>query len=147
MPFRHLRLAFAAALGACALLAPPASASFPGANGVLAFPAGAASIRNQDPVDLFASDGPDVLVRLAGGAGYQGAPAYAPDVGPLPARSHGWVTFGCFNNLAKMTPATMTTWAAVLPYCSTADPPPGENSTVGGASHTETSSTSPGRTI
>src|SRR4051794_27013161 len=78
MPLRRLRHSLIAAVLGCALAAPAAHASFSGANGVLLFPAGAASIRNQDPVDLFASDGSDVLVRLAGGAGYQGSPAYAP---------------------------------------------------------------------
>jgi Tol biopolymer transport system component len=79
MQLRRLRHSLIAALFGCALVAPAAHASFAGGNGVLLFPAGAASIRNQDPVDLFASDGSDVLVRLAGGAGYQGSPAYAPN--------------------------------------------------------------------
>jgi predicted O-linked N-acetylglucosamine transferase (SPINDLY family) len=41
-------------------------------------------------------------------------PAYAPDVAALPARALGHVTFGCFNNLAKLTPETMDAWAAIL---------------------------------
>ena len=32
----------------------------------------------------------------------------------LPASRQGHVTFGCFNNLAKITEATIATWSAVL---------------------------------
>ncbi len=35
-------------------------------------------------------------------------------VGPLPALSRGTVTFGCFNNLAKMSGTTLDLWAQVL---------------------------------
>jgi len=44
---------------------------------------------------------------------YSPAP-YAPDVVPLPALSRGHITFGCFNNLAKITPRVLATWCDIL---------------------------------
>jgi len=41
-------------------------------------------------------------------------PPYAPDVGALPVLANGHITFGCFNNLAKVTPRVIETWARVL---------------------------------
>lgn len=41
-------------------------------------------------------------------------PEYAPEVNKLPARSKGCVTFGSFNNMAKMTPEVFTLWSDVL---------------------------------
>ena len=41
-------------------------------------------------------------------------PPYAPDVSALPALANGHITFGCFNNLAKVTPRVIETWARVL---------------------------------
>lgn len=41
-------------------------------------------------------------------------PTDAPDVGPSPAAARGHVTFGCFNNLAKITPRVIETWSRVL---------------------------------
>jgi predicted O-linked N-acetylglucosamine transferase (SPINDLY family) len=41
-------------------------------------------------------------------------PALAPDVSPLPAIANGLVTFGSFNNPAKITPRVLETWAGIL---------------------------------
>ena len=41
-------------------------------------------------------------------------PDSAPDVSPLPARASGNITFGCLNNFAKVTPATLSMWAQLL---------------------------------
>lgn len=42
------------------------------------------------------------------------APQIAVAPGPLPAVASGQVTFGCFNNLAKMNDAVVALWARVL---------------------------------
>lgn len=54
------------------------------------------------------------LLRLPDGYVCYCPPPYAPDVAPLPALANGHVTFGCFNNLAKVTPHVLTTWATIL---------------------------------
>src|SRR5262249_28284052 len=54
------------------------------------------------------------LVRLAGGFLAYRPPADAPPVRALPARENGCVTFGSFNNLVKLTPELIKTWAALL---------------------------------
>jgi predicted O-linked N-acetylglucosamine transferase (SPINDLY family) len=41
-------------------------------------------------------------------------PDYAPAVAPSPFLERGAVTFGCFNNLAKVTAEVVATWAAIL---------------------------------
>lgn len=54
------------------------------------------------------------LLRLPDGyVCYSPAP-HAPDVVPLPALTNGFITFGCFNNLAKITPQVIETWAEIL---------------------------------
>jgi predicted O-linked N-acetylglucosamine transferase (SPINDLY family) len=40
--------------------------------------------------------------------------AESPLVGPLPAAAAGYITFGCFNHLAKLTPPAIKLWAEVL---------------------------------
>ena len=32
----------------------------------------------------------------------------------LPALTNGFVTFGCYNNLAKITPRVIETWGEIL---------------------------------
>ncbi|RYG24563.1 tetratricopeptide repeat protein [bacterium] len=41
-------------------------------------------------------------------------PKLAIEPGSLPARSNGFVTFGCFNNLSKITPEVVALWCQVL---------------------------------
>ncbi len=55
------------------------------------------------------------LLRMPDGYVVYSPPPDAPDPGPLPAAERGaWITFGCFNNLAKITPRVIATWAAIL---------------------------------
>lgn len=53
------------------------------------------------------------LIRLPAFNTYR-IPEAAPPVGPLPARANGYVTFGSFNNPAKLSPGTITVWADIL---------------------------------
>ena len=56
----------------------------------------------------------ETLLRVPGGfLCYQPAD-YAPPVSALPATRKGYITFGSFNNLAKITPGVVAVWAAVL---------------------------------
>jgi protein O-GlcNAc transferase len=41
-------------------------------------------------------------------------PSYAPVPNSLPALERGHVTFGCFNNLAKITPSVIAVWSTIL---------------------------------
>lgn len=54
------------------------------------------------------------LLRLPDGYICYSPPPYAPEVVALPALANGHVTFGCFNNLAKITPRAIATWATIL---------------------------------
>jgi protein O-GlcNAc transferase len=54
------------------------------------------------------------LLRLPDGYICYEPPVYAPDVQPLPALATGGVTFGCLNNLAKITPEVVRTWAQIV---------------------------------
>ena len=54
------------------------------------------------------------LQRLPGAFFCYAPPKVAPAVGPLPAASAGHITFGSFNNLAKINPEVLGAWRAIL---------------------------------
>ncbi|HEY1505653.1 MAG TPA: tetratricopeptide repeat protein [Stellaceae bacterium] len=54
------------------------------------------------------------LLRLPGGFLCYEPRVDAPAVGPLPAQTRGTVTFGSFNNIMKVTPATVRCWTGIL---------------------------------
>jgi len=54
------------------------------------------------------------LLRLPDTFSCFAPPAEAPAVGELPALSRGSISFGSFNNPAKITPETVELWAGVL---------------------------------
>jgi protein O-GlcNAc transferase len=64
-----------------------------------------------DGFDVFYSER---LLRLRDGYVCYSSPPHAPDVAALPATQNGFVTFGCFNNFAKVTPQVIRTWASIL---------------------------------
>jgi predicted O-linked N-acetylglucosamine transferase (SPINDLY family) len=53
------------------------------------------------------------LVRLPAAVCFQ-PPAWAPEVGPLPALARGHITFGSFHRPAKLSDRALARWAAVL---------------------------------
>ena len=54
------------------------------------------------------------LVRLKRSAWTYEPPAEAPEVEPTPCARNGYVTFGCFNNLAKVTDPMLALWGRIL---------------------------------
>ena len=54
------------------------------------------------------------ILRLPDGRFCYEPPGYAPEITPLPAVRNGFITFGSFNKLTKITPETVSLWSAVL---------------------------------
>ncbi len=54
------------------------------------------------------------LARLPGGSFCYRPPEDAPQPNSSPLMANGHVTFGSFNNIAKVTPTTLAMWASVL---------------------------------
>lgn len=54
------------------------------------------------------------IVRLEGLRFCYTPPSYAPAVSPAPVLRNGYITFGSFNNLAKITLEVVETWATIL---------------------------------
>lgn len=57
---------------------------------------------------------PEELYRLPGGHHCYHMPYQFPPVEELPALKNGYVTFGSFNNVNKVTPQTITVWSRIL---------------------------------
>jgi protein O-GlcNAc transferase len=54
------------------------------------------------------------MLRMPDGYVCYSPPAHAPDVVPAPVLQNGFVTFGCFNNIAKITSRAIATWCEIL---------------------------------
>ncbi|MEO6437343.1 MAG: tetratricopeptide repeat protein [Tepidisphaeraceae bacterium] len=68
-----------------------------------------------DPPGMTEPHFAEKLLRLPRTAWCYRPPASAPVVEPSPPReSNGFITFGSFNNVTKLSPTTIATWAAVL---------------------------------
>lgn len=69
-----------------------------------------------DPVSVPADVRPlfaETVIDLPAIIGYE-APAYAPEISALPALSGQPLTFGSFNRISKLTPATLAVWSRLL---------------------------------
>ncbi|WP_207480900.1 O-linked N-acetylglucosamine transferase, SPINDLY family protein [Arenibaculum pallidiluteum] len=67
-----------------------------------------------DPPGLADARHAETLWRMPGCFLCFGPPADAPAVAPLPSLERGFVTFGSFNNLAKLNENVAATWAEIL---------------------------------
>jgi predicted O-linked N-acetylglucosamine transferase (SPINDLY family) len=67
-----------------------------------------------DPVGMTEHLHTETLVRMPECFSVYKPPHDAPEVSGLPAWENGYVTFGSFNKLAKVTPAVMKVWAGLL---------------------------------
>jgi len=54
------------------------------------------------------------LVRLAGGFLCYSPPGDSPEISDFPFERNGYVTFGSFNNIAKISPEVIETWSSIL---------------------------------
>ena len=67
-----------------------------------------------DPVGQTEAWYSERLIRLPGPFSCYLPPSASPPVAPLPALASGHITFGCFNNFAKVTPQAIELWARLL---------------------------------
>jgi predicted O-linked N-acetylglucosamine transferase (SPINDLY family) len=54
------------------------------------------------------------LLRIPGSCWAYTGPGNAPPTSPPPSITNGYITFGSFNNLPKVSPAVLETWANIL---------------------------------
>jgi predicted O-linked N-acetylglucosamine transferase (SPINDLY family) len=70
--------------------------------------------RYLDPPDLGDRYSSEKLVRLPNCFWCYAPPPDTPTVVPPPLQANGFVTFGCLNDFAKVTPDALRTWCAIL---------------------------------
>lgn len=56
----------------------------------------------------------ETIMRLPSGRFCYTPVPWAPEVAPLPCLTKGRITFGCFNNTAKLNPVVYALWARIL---------------------------------
>ncbi|MBI1246188.1 MAG: glycosyltransferase [Alphaproteobacteria bacterium] len=103
-------------LGAFALRPAPVQATwlgFPGTTGLDVFDARLVD-EITDPTGVADAASSEPLARVPGGFLAYMPPPFAPAVSPAPMRLRGYPTFGSFNNLPKITAATLDLWSAAL---------------------------------
>jgi protein O-GlcNAc transferase len=67
-----------------------------------------------DPPEMTEQYYSEKLIRLPRSFLCYRPPSDAPEVGPLPALSNGFITFGSFNHLAKINPQVVELWSQIL---------------------------------
>ena len=103
-------------LNVLAMKPAPLQASYLGYPGTTGLPAIDFRITDAlvDPPGLTEKFHTERLVRLPRCAWCYEPDAVSPDVGPAPSSRNGFITFGCFNNMAKLNPALFDMWAEIL---------------------------------
>jgi predicted O-linked N-acetylglucosamine transferase (SPINDLY family) len=67
-----------------------------------------------DPLGITDEFHTETLIRLPQGFLCYLPASYAPPVSRLPAATNAYITFGSFNNLAKITPEVVDLWVSIL---------------------------------
>jgi protein O-GlcNAc transferase len=103
-------------LGVLALKPAPLQASYLGYPGTTGLPTIDFRISDTlvDPEGMTEKFHTERLIRLPRCAWCYEPDAVAPEVGPVPALKNDYITFGCFNNMAKLNPDLFAMWADIL---------------------------------
>jgi predicted O-linked N-acetylglucosamine transferase (SPINDLY family) len=103
-------------MGTFALKPAPLQATYLGYPGTTGLPAMDFRLTDvhADPVGTTERYHTESLVRLPRCAWCYEPDAVAPELAPPPFQRNGFITFGCFNNMAKMNPDLFGFWAEIL---------------------------------